>query len=108
LLVLSGGASGPLPKAEIMRRGALARGIPEVALLSETRSRNTFGLLIKRVFGICDHMLAELKATHRHPPPVKEITVPEMFRRFGTAGWDALRTRFRHHPRARRGGIVGA
>jgi 2-methylisocitrate lyase-like PEP mutase family enzyme len=52
-------------------------------------------LLIKSVVGICDQMLAELKASHRHPPPVKEITVPEMFRRFGADEWDALRTRFR-------------
>jgi 2-methylisocitrate lyase-like PEP mutase family enzyme len=53
------------------------------------------GLLIKSVVGICDRMLAELKASHRHPLPVKEITVPEMFRRFGADEWDALRTRFR-------------
>jgi len=52
-------------------------------------------LLIKSVVGICDQMLAELKASHRHPPPVKEITVPEMFRRFGADEWDALRDRFR-------------
>src|SRR5882724_10467514 len=56
------------------------------------------GLLIKNVVGICDRMLAELKASHRHPPPVKEITVPEMFRRFGADDWDALRTRFRAIP----------
>ena len=43
-------------------------------------------LLIKSVVGICDQMLAELKASHRHPPPVKEITVPEMFQRFGADG----------------------
>src|SRR5271167_1370228 len=53
------------------------------------------GLLIKSVVGICDRMLAELKATRRHPPPVKEITVPEMFRRFGADEWDARRERFR-------------
>jgi 2-methylisocitrate lyase-like PEP mutase family enzyme len=53
------------------------------------------GLLIKSVVGICDRMLAELKTSHRHPLPVKEITVPEMFRRFGADEWDALRTRFR-------------
>ena len=52
-------------------------------------------LLIKSVVGICDQMLAELKASHRHPPPVTEITVPEMFRRFGADEWDALRDRFR-------------
>ena len=53
------------------------------------------GLLIKGVVGICDKMLSELKATHRHPPPIKEMTVPEMFRRFGADEWDALRERFR-------------
>jgi 2-methylisocitrate lyase-like PEP mutase family enzyme len=59
------------------------------------------GLLIKSVVGICDQMLAELKANHRHPLPVKEITVPEMFRRFGADEWDALRDRFRSAPAAR-------
>ena len=53
------------------------------------------GLLIKSVVGICDKMLSELKATHRHPPPIKEMTVSEMFRRFGADEWDALRERFR-------------
>ena len=53
------------------------------------------GLLIKSVVGICDRMLAELKATHRHPPLVEEMTVAEMFRRFGADEWDALRMRFR-------------
>src|SRR5216684_3832704 len=56
------------------------------------------GLLIKSVVGICDQMLAALQATGRHPPLVKEITVPEMFRRFGADDWDALRTRFRAAP----------
>jgi len=53
------------------------------------------GLLIKGVVGICDKMLSELKAAHRHPPPIKEMTVPEMFRRFGADEWDTLRERFR-------------
>src|SRR6266478_1267813 len=56
------------------------------------------GLLIQSVIGICDQMLADLRATSRHPPPVKEITVPEMFRRFGADEWDALRERFRAAP----------
>jgi 2-methylisocitrate lyase-like PEP mutase family enzyme len=59
------------------------------------------GLLIQSVVGICEQMLAELKASHRHPPLAKEITVPEMFRRFGAAEWDALRDRFRAAPAAR-------
>jgi 2-methylisocitrate lyase-like PEP mutase family enzyme len=58
------------------------------------------GLLIKSVVGICDRMLAELKTTHRHPTPIKEMTVPEMFRRFGADEWDVLRDRFRTAPAA--------
>ena len=53
------------------------------------------GLLIKSVVGICDKVLSELRTTHRHPAPIKEMTVPEMFRRFGADEWDALRERFR-------------
>ena len=48
--------------------------------------------------GICDQMLAELKATRRHPTPIKNLTVTEMFRRFGADEWDALRNRFRTAP----------
>jgi uncharacterized SAM-binding protein YcdF (DUF218 family) len=42
LLVLSGGGVGPLPEAEVMRRIACARGVPETALITELHSRNTF------------------------------------------------------------------
>jgi uncharacterized SAM-binding protein YcdF (DUF218 family) len=41
LLLLSGGGSWPVPEAEIMRRMALARGVPEAALLVEPLSRDT-------------------------------------------------------------------
>ena len=41
LLVLSGGGPGPVPEAELMRRAALARGVPATALLIEARSGNT-------------------------------------------------------------------
>jgi hypothetical protein len=46
-------------------------------------------------------MLSELKATHRHPPPIKEMTVTDMFRRFGADEWDARRERFRTSSAAR-------
>jgi hypothetical protein len=36
-----------------------------------------------------------LKASHRHPPLVKEMTVREVFQVSGADEWDALRTRFR-------------
>ena len=42
LLVLSGGGAGGVPEAEIMRRIAIAAGVPERALIVEPRSRNTF------------------------------------------------------------------
>jgi 2-methylisocitrate lyase-like PEP mutase family enzyme len=53
------------------------------------------GLLIKSVVGICEQVLAELKATRRHPVAVKEITVRETFQIFGADAWDELRHRFR-------------
>ena len=40
LLVLSGGGRDP-PEAELMRRAALAHGVPPVAVLVEPASRNT-------------------------------------------------------------------
>jgi carboxyvinyl-carboxyphosphonate phosphorylmutase len=53
------------------------------------------GMLLQSVVAICDRMLAELKVGRRHPMPVQEITVSEMFRRFGADEWNKLRTRFR-------------
>jgi 2-methylisocitrate lyase-like PEP mutase family enzyme len=53
------------------------------------------GLLIKNVVGICEQMLAELAATRRHPAPVREMTVREVFQLSGADEWDALRSRFR-------------
>jgi 2-methylisocitrate lyase-like PEP mutase family enzyme len=53
------------------------------------------GLLIKCVVAICEEKLAEMKTTHRHPTPPKEMTVREVFRRMGADDWDARRTQFR-------------
>lgn len=41
LLLLSGSGSGPVPEAEIMRRMAVAHGVPEAALLVEPGSHDT-------------------------------------------------------------------
>ena len=41
LLLLSGGGTGPVPEAELMRRMALARGVPDALLLVEPNSRDT-------------------------------------------------------------------
>ncbi len=43
LLLLSGGGIGPEPEAHVMRRIALAAGVPEAALLLEADSRDTLG-----------------------------------------------------------------
>jgi 2-methylisocitrate lyase-like PEP mutase family enzyme len=59
------------------------------------------GMLIQSVVAVCDQMLSELKAGNRHPLPVKEIALREMFCRFGAEEWDALRTRFRAAPARR-------
>jgi carboxyvinyl-carboxyphosphonate phosphorylmutase len=53
------------------------------------------GLLIKSVVGICQKMLSELHATHRHPTLAKEMTVSDVFQLFGADEWDGLRNRFR-------------
>jgi 2-methylisocitrate lyase-like PEP mutase family enzyme len=53
------------------------------------------GMLIQAVIGIGDKLLAELAATRRHPPPVKEMSVSDIFALSGADEWDALRTRFR-------------
>ena len=41
LLLLCGGGTGPVPEAELMRRMALARGVPDALLLVEPNSRDT-------------------------------------------------------------------
>jgi len=43
VLLLSGGGSGPEPEAKLMRDFALARGVPQAALLIEANSRDTVG-----------------------------------------------------------------
>ena len=43
MLLLSGGGRGPVPEALIMRRLALAAGVPQAALLIEPGSRDTLG-----------------------------------------------------------------
>ena len=52
----------------------------------------------KRIFvhdHVSDEVLADLKATHVHPVPRRDMTVREAFNRVGADEWDALRTRFR-------------
>jgi 2-methylisocitrate lyase-like PEP mutase family enzyme len=81
LNVVRGGKTPDLDLAEAERMGYRLAILP--------------GLLIKNVVGVCQDALAALKATQRHPPLVKEMTVREMFQVSGADEWDALRTAFR-------------
>jgi 2-methylisocitrate lyase-like PEP mutase family enzyme len=54
------------------------------------------GLLLKSVIGVCEQALEALKAEHRHPSLIKEMTVREAFQISGADEWDALRTAFRN------------
>ena len=87
LNVVRGGKTPEVPFAEAERMGYKFAIVP--------------GLLIKSVVGVCEQMLADLKATGRHPLPVKEITVQETFRIFGADDWDDMRRRFREPPTER-------
>jgi 2-methylisocitrate lyase-like PEP mutase family enzyme len=51
------------------------------------------GLLFQTAVSAFDGVLAEVKATHRHPD--MKISLKEKFRRMGSDEWDALRERFR-------------
>lgn len=54
------------------------------------------GLLLRTTIGACDAVLAELKATKRHPaPPNFNKALAETFRRFGADVWNERRTAFR-------------
>ena len=52
------------------------------------------GLLMMAAVGICEQMLAELKASDRHPKPPGDLTVRQLFSRFGADEWDPLRDRY--------------
>jgi 2-methylisocitrate lyase-like PEP mutase family enzyme len=51
------------------------------------------GLLFQTAVPAFDAVLAEVKATQRHPD--MKVSIKEKFRRMGSDEWDALRTRFR-------------
>jgi 2-methylisocitrate lyase-like PEP mutase family enzyme len=59
------------------------------------------GLLFQTAVPAFDAVLAEVKATHRHPD--MKVSIKEKFRRMGSDEWDALRTRFRDEA-----GVIGS
>ena len=52
------------------------------------------GLLMFSVVGTCEEVLDELKRTDRHPKLAKDLTVRQVFSRFGADEWDPLRERY--------------
>jgi 2-methylisocitrate lyase-like PEP mutase family enzyme len=72
---------------------------PELALDDARRAGYKLaivpGLLFKAVIGVCDGMLAQLKAQGRHPQLDTQMTVKDAFRRVGAEEWDRMSERFR-------------
>jgi 2-methylisocitrate lyase-like PEP mutase family enzyme len=80
LNVVSGGKTPVLDLAEAQQLGFKLAILP--------------GLLFQTAVSAFDAVLAEVKATRRHPD--MKVSLKEKFRRMGSDEWDALRTRFRN------------
>ena len=52
------------------------------------------GVLMLEVVVTCERALEQMKELGCHPTPAKELTVREMFSRFGADEWDPLRDRY--------------
>ena len=52
------------------------------------------GLLMTNVVATCESLLEEMKQLGAHPKFAKELTVRELFSRFGADDWDPLRERY--------------
>jgi 2-methylisocitrate lyase-like PEP mutase family enzyme len=72
---------------------------PDVSLLDAEGMGYKFailpGMLLQEALGACDSMLAEVRASGRHPPPKLDITPQQGFQRAGADEWDRYRTQFR-------------
>jgi 2-methylisocitrate lyase-like PEP mutase family enzyme len=92
LNVVSGGKTPVLDLAEAQRLGFKLAILP--------------GLLFQTAVSAFDAVLAEVKATRRHPD--MKVSLKEKFRRMGSDEWDALRTRFREDAGTSSGGVKTA
>ena len=72
---------------------------PDVSLIDAESMGYNFailpGMLFQEALGACDSMLAEVRASGRHPPPKLDITPQQGFQRAGADEWDRYRTQFR-------------
>ena len=92
LNVVSGGKTPVLDLAEAQKLGFKLAILP--------------GLLFQTAVPAFDAVLAEVKATQRHPD--MKVSIKEKFRRMGSDEWDALRTRFRDDADVRGRGVKTA
>ena len=92
LNVVSGGKTPVLDLAEAQKLGFKLAILP--------------GLLFQTAVPAFDAVLAEVKATRRHPD--MKVSIKEKFRRMGSDEWDALRTRFREEGGASVDGVKTA
>jgi 2-methylisocitrate lyase-like PEP mutase family enzyme len=83
------GKSPPVDLGEIDRMGYKLTIVPAVLMMG--------------IVDVCERQLAELKTARRHPAPVAEMSLRDMFRRFGADEWEARRTGFGAAPAARGG-----
>jgi uncharacterized SAM-binding protein YcdF (DUF218 family) len=93
LLVLSGRGRGPIAEAEFMRRAALARGVPESALLVEAVSRNTFenAREVARLLHSLELRSALLVSDRTHLPRARTLFCLAGLRVAGSAAVPSLR-----------------
>ncbi len=72
---------------------------PDVPLLDAEAMGYKFailpGMLFQEALGVCEGVLAEVRATGRHPSPKLDITPQQGFQRAGADEWDRYRTQFR-------------
>jgi 2-methylisocitrate lyase-like PEP mutase family enzyme len=80
LNVVRGGKTPPLELAEADRQGYRLAILP--------------GVLFANVVAVCDDTLAAIKAQGRHPDPMGNLTLKQLFGRFGADEWDGIRARY--------------
>jgi len=80
LNVVRGGKTPPIDLAEADRLGYRLAILP--------------GVLLANVVAVCDETLAAIKAQGRHPDPMGNLTLKQMFGRFGADEWDKIRAAY--------------
>lgn len=80
LNVVRGGRTPPIDLAEADRLGYRLAILP--------------GVLLANVVAVCDETLAAIKAQGRHPDPMGNLTLKQMFGRFGADEWDKIRAAY--------------